>query len=257
LLLPFESAGPAEKPWVAKALQQNLLAELSRVNSVQAITADQPAKNLNEAAKIAEGAGADFVVFGSYQAVDGDLRITGQVVDVAKRQAVAGLKATGTLRDLFGMEDVIANQVKRALPAAVAEAGPEMLKQPAAAAPIPGLDQQEPLRVNERAKALEDQIDRTIQRLRNSPVYGDDAYYSNSYFFSGIYSPYYAYPVYYYPVHSRRHCHPGYGYGLSVSGAYRGNHFGGTFRSGGGTISGGASANYANFGRMSIQPVRR
>src|SRR5690349_21145000 len=74
LILPFESIGPADKGWVAKAVQQNLVAELGRVNSVQAVTADQIGKDLDAAVKVASTAGAAFVVFGSYQAVDADLR---------------------------------------------------------------------------------------------------------------------------------------------------------------------------------------
>src|SRR3954468_6883354 len=84
LLLPFDSAGPAEKQWVAKALQQNLLAELSRVNSVEPVVCTQVANNLDAALKAAADAKADYVIFGSYQAVDADLRMTGQVVDVTK-----------------------------------------------------------------------------------------------------------------------------------------------------------------------------
>src|SRR5258706_9477150 len=138
LLVPFDSVGPVEKEWVAKALQQNLIAELSRVNSVQTVTSDKAVGGLEAALKVAGDAGADYVVFGSYQAVEGELRITGQVVEVSKRQAVAGLKTTGSQRDLFGMEDVISHQVKRALPQPVAVAKPEMLQQPPAAPPAVG-----------------------------------------------------------------------------------------------------------------------
>ena len=102
LLVPFDSVGPVDKDWVSKALQQNLLAELSRVNSVQAVTQERPAKGMDDALKAASAASADYVVFGSYQAVEGDLRITGQVVDVNKKQAIAGLKSTCAHRDLFG-----------------------------------------------------------------------------------------------------------------------------------------------------------
>jgi TolB-like protein len=269
LLLPFDSVGPADKAWVAKAIQQNLVAELGRVNSVQAVTADQPAKDLDAALKVASGAAADFVVFGAFQAVDGDLRITGQVIDVAKKQTVAGLKATGPQRDLFGMEDTIAAQLKKALPAAVEVAGPEMLKQPVAPqppadAPIPGLDQRDPLPINQRAKQLEDEIDRAIQRLRNAPAFGGPDYYPpQNYFYSGVYSPYYyGYPIYYtYGNHCYYPCY-NKGGGASFSGNFRGNNVAGGFAVGG--ASGGfvtgirpQTANYANFGRMSVQPTRR
>src|SRR3954452_10664397 len=85
LLLPFESVGEAEKPWVAKALVQNLVAELSRVNSVQVVTGNDPARDQEAALKAADAAKADFVIWGSYQSVDGDLRMTGQVLDAIKK----------------------------------------------------------------------------------------------------------------------------------------------------------------------------
>src|SRR3954469_20460942 len=135
LVLPFDAAGPAEKGWIAKAVQKNLLAELSRLNSVQPLNGTVAAADQDAAVKAAGDAGADFVVFGTYQVVESDLRLTGQVVDVSKKQSVAGLKSTGSLRDLFGLEDVVANQVKRALPQPVAVAEVEMLQQPKPAPP--------------------------------------------------------------------------------------------------------------------------
>src|SRR5688572_4472570 len=146
LVLPFESIGPEPKDWIARALSQNLMAELARVPSVEPV-AGAPATDQETAVRVAQATGAKFVVFGSYQAVDSDLRITGQVVDVETKQALAGLKATGTLRDLFGLEDTIASQVKRALsqqgeppaqaPAAAKAA--EMLDHPKVPGAAPGV----------------------------------------------------------------------------------------------------------------------
>jgi TolB-like protein len=255
LLMPFESVGEGEKAWVAKAVQQNLVAELSRVSSVQPVTAGDPARDLDAAVKAAQEAKADYVVFGSYQAVEGDLRMTGQVVDVAKKQAVAGLKATGSQRDLFGMEDVIANQVKRALPQPVAVAAPqqEMLKQPPAAPPVvepTGPVVQDP---RQRTKELEAALDRTIERLRYAPPY--EYGYPSSYVYSGIYTPYY--PVYYY--YPRRH----WGHHHHHGGHWNGGGWHHGHNSGGGRVSTAigypkpAGSNYATFPRMTVQPVRR
>ena len=58
LLLPFDSAGEAEKAWVASAVQQNLVAELSRVNSVTPVTAAGVAKDQESALKAAQDAKA-------------------------------------------------------------------------------------------------------------------------------------------------------------------------------------------------------
>jgi TolB-like protein len=168
LLVPFDSVGPVEKEWVAKALQQNLIAVLRRVNSFQRVTCAGGVGGLEAALTAGGDGGADYVVFGSYQAVEGDLRITGQVVEVSKRQAVAGLKSTGSQRDLFGMEDVISNQVKRALPQPVAVAKPEMLQQPPAAPPAIEPNGPVVMDLNERARELENQIDRAMDRIRYS-----------------------------------------------------------------------------------------
>jgi TolB-like protein len=221
LLLPFDSIGPAEKQWVAKAVQQNLLAELSRVNSVQPLVADKIARDQTDALKLAADANADYVVFGSYQSVEGDLRITGQVIEVARKQAVAGLKTTGTQRDLFGMEDVIANQVKRALPQPVAQAQPEMLQQPPAAPPAVEATGPVVMDVNQKMRDLEDQIDRMIDRMRYAPAYDD--YYPN--YYSGYGYSYYP-TYYYYPVYTNRHHHHQFPHprGISISGRYTGSH---------------------------------
>ena len=238
LLIPFNSVGPAEKDWVAKALQQNLVAELSRVNSVQAVTQDANVDGMDNALKAAATANAVFVVFGSYHAVDGELRMTGQVVDVIKKQAIAGLKSTGTQRDLFGMEDVISSQVRRALPQPVAEAKPEMLQQPPAAPPA--IEESGPVVIDANRKALElqDQIDRAIDRLRYSDSYAGDYYYPSYNYSSGYYTPYY--PVYYVPVIRNFHRHHDF-HGHSISGSFHGQHFSGKFRVGGGNFSHGAA----------------
>jgi TolB-like protein len=260
LLLPFEAVGDATKPWVAKAVQQNLVAELSRVNSVTPATVDTGAADLNAALNAADKEKADFVVFGSYQAVDNELRITGQVVDVGKKQAVAGLKSTGSLRDLFGMEDVIATQVKRALPQPLVEAGPDMLKQPAAAQPpAEGEAPQQPAadaaaNLDQRARELQDAIDRALDRIRYAtpPDYGGAYYPPYDYGYGGYGYGYGVYaPIYYYPYFNRFHhrvIHHGPHSGVGVHGNFHGQNF--NFH--GQNVAGGFRAgNFASFGRMS------
>jgi TolB-like protein len=253
LLLPFDSAGPAEKQWIAKAVQQNLIAELTRIDSVTPVAGTQIAATIEDALKAAQNANADYVVFGSYQAVDADLRMTGQVLDVAKKQAIAGLKSTGTQRDLFGMEDVIANQVRRALPQPIAQAGPEMLQQPPAQ-PVAAPPLAPPVvNVNQQANNLQQQIDRAIDRLRYATDYGD-AYDYPSYFYSGTYGPYTAYPIF---INNGFHHHHYFNSGSSISGSFHGGNFSGSFNTGGGTIGRNfvstPTGNYANFGRMTMQ----
>jgi len=283
LVVPFDGAGPADKAWIAKALQQNLVAELSRVNSVEPVTADKVATDKPAALKAARDAGAQFVVFGAYQVVDADLRITGQVVEVAKGRTVAGLKATGAQRDLFGLEDAIATQVKRALPAPVA-AAPEMLKHaeaapaPAPAAPVMapvvggiggGIPGYGPAAVRDAAVAravgrvdeLEERLDRAMDRIR----YLDD--YDGGYGFRSVrYSPFSYYPYYYTGGY-------GYGYGyvpqynVAIIGGWRGRHSHGHVNVGGaggwvGAVSDGRNysvpkGNYAVHPGNYIRPTGR
>ena len=224
LILPFESIGPEPKDWIARALSQNLMAELARVPSIEP-AAGAPVTDQETAVRVAQATGAKFVVFGSYQAVDSDLRITGQVVDTETKQAVGGLKATGTLRDLFGLEDTIASQVKRALtqgqpqPAPAAAKAPEMLEHPrpadaagaAGAPPAPALPlpppaiaPRGPVELGRAADELVDEMDRAIERIRYRNTW-DDEYYDNRRYRGNYYGgygngyPYYGYPIYYYP----------------------------------------------------------
>jgi TolB-like protein len=218
LVLPFESIGPEPKDWIARALEQNLMAELARVPSVEPVAGTTSAGDQEAALKAATAAGAKFVVFGSYQAVDSDLRMTGQVIDVETKQALAGLKATGTLRDLFGLEDTIASQVKKSLPQAQPGAGagagaaakaPDMLEHPkpaagagappappAAPVPPPAIAPRGPIEIARAADDLVDEMDRAIERIRYRNTYEEDIYYNRRPYYGGYN---YGYPVYYYP----------------------------------------------------------
>jgi TolB-like protein len=230
LLLPFDSVGDSPKPWVAKAVQQNLVAELSRFSSVTPVTGESTAADLKAALGLAEKAKADYVVFGSYQAVEGDLRITGQVVDTLKKETVAGLKATGNARDLFGLEDVIANQVKRSLPQPVVAVESDLLKQPVAPAPEAEAAQPVPAvaGLQDRVRELQAELDQAMDRMRYTPPYygGADYYdsYPVNYGYSGYYAPYVYYTV---PIYS--------------NGFHRGHHV--DHHRGGGSWSGGGNGN--------------
>lgn len=256
LTLPFESVGESAKPWIAKAVQQNLQAELTRLGSVTPISGETAVSDLNAAVHAGENAKADIVVFGSYQTVEGDLRITGHVVDVVKKESIAGLKATGTQRDLFGLEDIIANQVKRTLPQPVVVQS-DMLKQPVAPPP----DEEPPapeVAANVRARELEAQIDRAIERLKYAtpPDYQPYNYdYSYPYYgYSGIYQPfiYYTIPSSRFPIHHHGGLHGHFG-GQGGGSFHGGGGFhGGTVRGGGGggMVRGGGTVGVSTGGRM-------
>ncbi len=93
---------------------------------------------------------------------------------------------------------MIASQVKKSLPAPIAVAQPEMLPQPIAqpaAAPLPDVRPD----TNKRLADLEQQLDRTIERLRYRSE--DENYgYSSPVTYGGYYPSY------------------GYGYGVRAGG---------------------------------------
>jgi TolB-like protein len=120
LVLAFERIGGGSAgtyDWIGRAVQQNLVTELGRARGVSTIApakaGSEPATEVAMAVAAGKEAGADVVVFGSFTVVEQDLRLNGQVVDVKTGEAVGTLKSTGTVRDLFAMEDTVATQVKR------------------------------------------------------------------------------------------------------------------------------------------------
>ncbi len=89
--------------WVGRAVQQSMLSELARVPGLQPV---EPKRSASE---------AQFIVSGSYQILNDEIRITGQVIDSRAKATLGGLKATGSLRELFSLEDTLAMQAKRIL----------------------------------------------------------------------------------------------------------------------------------------------
>lgn len=140
LVLPFaEVSDGGKRDWIGRAMHQSMLAELARLRFVEplspngAAATDLPTEP-EAAARAGKDAGAAYVVFGSYQIIEDDLRVTGQIIDVATGKVAGGIKATGNVRDLFGVEDIIAAQLKRELAAAI-KPSDEQLGLPPAAAP--------------------------------------------------------------------------------------------------------------------------
>src|SRR5688500_14247144 len=121
LVLPFtELSDEPRREWVGKAMQQSLVAELTRSGMVSVVTppADAaPANDAAAAARLARDQRAPLAITGSYQLIGEELRVTGQMIEAINGEHIAAIKATGSLRDLFGIEDIIGGQVRRDLQA--------------------------------------------------------------------------------------------------------------------------------------------
>jgi TolB-like protein len=99
-VLPFAEANEKQqRDWINRALQQAVIDELASLTTVQLVSTSQPAT-----------APAEFTVLGTIQRINGGLRVTGRVED-ANGKTIGGFKATGTERDLFAIEDAIAQQI--------------------------------------------------------------------------------------------------------------------------------------------------
>jgi TolB-like protein len=119
LIVPFKQMGDlSSHAWVGAAIQENLISDTAANPTVQAIAANQPLANMDspDAVKVAQGAGASIVVFGSYQLSADQLRVTGQALDVGSGRVLATLQVTGAVTDLFKIEDTLGSQLDAALP---------------------------------------------------------------------------------------------------------------------------------------------
>lgn len=200
LLLPFEAVGPDGPAWIGAAVQQNLLAELSRGTGREVVMSKGPGAT-DPAKALAAGrqAGAEFVVYGSFQLNGSDLRITGQILDVISGAPTAGLKATGSMRDLFALEDTIAQQARRALPTVPRAGTPaqaEILPQPLA------IDAVGPLRIQRETTYPRSDLNRAVAtgQINVPPAPNDTTYGQRSYWYT-YGQPYYAAPWYYGPAY--------------------------------------------------------
>jgi TolB-like protein len=118
LVLPFVSARTGTDDWIGKAVQQDLLTDLTQgaTTHVVAPAGAPAAADVDGAIRAARDAGASIVVFGQAQSNGKEVRLTGQVIDSASGKSLGALKATGPTDELFHLEDALAGQVFYSLP---------------------------------------------------------------------------------------------------------------------------------------------
>ncbi|HEY8665618.1 MAG TPA: hypothetical protein VIL86_03090 [Tepidisphaeraceae bacterium] len=188
LLLRFDLLGKDEgNEWIGRALQQNLLSELSRVKAVRpALYGEQPNEPIvpESALKMGNREHARYIVFGSYQVMEPELRITAQVLDTDTGKFIGAIKSTGAIRSLFEMEDDLSAQLKKLLPKDVVAAKPtdNDAAQPAVKPGAP-VQQRQPTRYDGS------DLQRAVRsnRLYEVPAYAYDRYYYDN----NLYTPYY------------------------------------------------------------------
>src|SRR5689334_9869452 len=122
LLLPFQVVGGRQaQPWIGQSIQQSLLTDLVMGGPVRVSSSSVAATDPNAAVDVGKNAGAKYVVFGQIHVNDrgegagAAVRVTGQVLDTATGRPVGVLKSTGSMDDLFPVEDDLAEQARSQL----------------------------------------------------------------------------------------------------------------------------------------------
>src|SRR4051812_44548750 len=122
LLLPFQAVGGRPNDsWIGRSIQQSLLTDLVMGGPIQVSTSSNAAADPNAAVDAGKSAGARYVVFGQVHVNDrgegmgSAVRITAQLLDTTSGRAVGVLKSTGSIDDLFPVEDELAEQARHQL----------------------------------------------------------------------------------------------------------------------------------------------
>jgi len=126
LIFPFQPIGQtAGREWVRSALQEDMVAVVNKSGLVQARAMPDAVVASDSAKTVSAGkdAHAAMVIFGSYQIVGDQIRVTGQMTQVPSGNVVLSLQATGSVTDIFRVEDKLTGQLDPAI--AQSFAGPQ------------------------------------------------------------------------------------------------------------------------------------
>lgn len=114
LLLPFEQL--SGDPAIATALTRSVEMDLSRKGNYETVLSEKPATDAAAANELGKRQEYQFVVRGTVQTTDDRVRISGEVLDVAQAKAAGTFKITGPLHEIFELQDLVAEQVRKRLP---------------------------------------------------------------------------------------------------------------------------------------------
>jgi len=204
LIMPFAPVDPnSNQVWIGRAVRQNLVTDFSRSPLLTPISPGNvdATDDLAAAVKAAKDIGARYVIFGSFQGESVNLRITGQIVDMKTEQPIGGLRATGMMRDLFALEDTIADEARRVLP------------HPQVDNPPPPAQAQAPVQ-NQPGVSMRGFEGSDLQQSTLAGPYSGNVYADRYQYLEPV-PPYYGYGYGYNPYYSSSYYNgPSYGYGV-------------------------------------------
>jgi TolB-like protein len=113
---PFQVLAPAGSEWLGRAMQEGLATGIQKSSALSGIIiAGFPPADSTAAISLAKSSGANYVIFGSIQLQNDQMRVTGQILSTTTGQPIASLKSDGSQRDLFNIEDLLADRCQRLL----------------------------------------------------------------------------------------------------------------------------------------------
>jgi len=118
-VLPFENLSPdPDNAFFADGLTEELIADLSKVQSLRVIsrTSAMIYKGAKKSAPvIAQELGVRYVLEGSVRRAGNSLRITAQLIDSSRDAHLWAEKYTGTLEDVFALQEQMSRQIVEGL----------------------------------------------------------------------------------------------------------------------------------------------
>ena len=114
LVAPFTEMNQQQQPtdWISRAIQQSVADELAALSEVE-VAPNNPPTAVAPTTAQAKALGIKYIVRGTIQRLNGEIRVSGRVEDVEAGKVAGGFKATGPQHQLFAIEDAIARQLKR------------------------------------------------------------------------------------------------------------------------------------------------
>ena len=141
--MPVTAVGAAGREWVGPAVQQSLQADLRNASIFHG--SQTPPDDSATIAKMAHDESVDYVVEARAQIAEDQVRVTDLVFDNSGH-SIGSAKATGELRQLFDVEDTLAEQIRNSISKSIVATHP-------ITTPIPAVQGSGPIRMGV-AKAL-------------------------------------------------------------------------------------------------------
>ena len=119
VVLPFANLSPdADNAYFSDGLTEELIADLAKVNALQVIsrTSSMQLKGTKKSVRtIGQELGVHYVLEGSVRKAGNSLRITAQLIDVATDAPLWSDKYSGTMDDVFEVQERVSREIVKAL----------------------------------------------------------------------------------------------------------------------------------------------